>query len=124
MYRELYRRARQALANAYAPYSGFKVGAAIRTGSGRIYTGVNVENASYGAAICAERTAACKAVSEGDREFEAIAIASSDGAAWPCGICRQFLSEFSTDMQVITGDNEDHLEVLELSELLPKGFKI
>lgn len=121
-YIELYRHARRALENAYAPYSGFQVGAALLTKNGHVFTGVNVENASYGAAICAERTACVKAVSEGEREFTAIATASSRGAAPMCGICRQFLSEFSTDMKVITGDDENHLEVKTLAELLPENF--
>lgn len=88
-------RAKETMANAYAPYSGFKVGAAIMTDDGRIYTGCNVENSSYGAAICAERTAAVKAVSEGARQFKALAVVcSSEEFAFPCGICRQFVGEF------------------------------
>lgn len=93
---ELMQAAEAACENAYAPYSGFKVGAALLTGDGRIYTGCNVENSSYGAAICAERTAAVKAVSEGCVRFSAIAVTNSKGGlTYPCGICRQFLSEFA-----------------------------
>jgi cytidine deaminase, homotetrameric len=121
---ELYRKAREAMKNAYAPYSKFQVGAALLTVTGEVFTGVNVENATYGATICAERTACVKAVSEGYREFQAIAIVSCEGESSPCGICRQFLYEFSPDMEVITGSDEDHLEKYTLRELLPKGFKL
>ena len=123
-YKELYRIAREARENAYAPYSRFRVGAALLTRTGRVFTGVNVENASYGAAICAERTACVKAVSEGERDFTAIATVSDRGAAPMCGICRQFLSEFSTEMKVITGADEEHLEVKTLAELLPENFTL
>ncbi len=123
--KSLYRAAVRAMENAYAPYSGFKVGAAllaIGPDGPEIFTGVNVENISFGATICAERTAAVKAVSEGFRDFRAIAVCSSQGAASMCGICRQFISEFAPGIPVITGDDEDHLEVKELSELLPSQF--
>ena len=89
---------------AYAPYSRFQVGAAILTKEGKVFTGCNVENSSYGAAICAERTAAVKAVSEGYHDFEMIAIASNGSdkeTVYPCGICRQFLHEFNPDLKVI-----------------------
>ena len=119
---ELYRTAEKARENAYAPFSGFRVGAALLTEEGRVYTGVNVENGSFGATICAERTACVKAVSEGHRKFTAIAITSSRGSASPCGICRQFLSEFGTDLRVITGDDADHLVSYTLAELLPDHF--
>ncbi len=122
--KELYRRARQAMEYAYAPYSKFRVGAALLTASGEIFTGVNVENASFGATICAERTALVKAVSEGFREFTALAVAASEGEASPCGICRQFMYEFGDDLKVITGEDEAHLHVMEITELLPKGFRL
>lgn len=122
---ELYKLARKSAKNAYAPFSGFKVGAAILTTGGDVFTGVNVENSSYGATICAERVACTKAVSEGFREFEAIAIATYDGVeASPCGMCRQFLFEFAPKLRVITGKNEDEIEVSNLDELLPKGFRL
>ena len=123
-YKELYKTASLTKENAYAPYSNFKVGAAILTEKGEVYTGVNIENSSFGATICAERSAVCKAVTAGDLEFKAIAIASSGGEAWPCGICWQVLFEFNEDMDVITGSNENHLEVVKLSELLKNGFKL
>ena len=91
-----------AMEKAYSPYSGFKVGAAILTGDGNVYTGCNVENASYGATICAERCAALKAVSDGQVVFKQIAIVSSSREfTYPCGICRQFLAEFFTDDGII-----------------------
>lgn len=123
-YRELYRTAQQMVQQAYAPYSRFKVGAALLTKTGEVFTGVNVENSSFGATICAERTAFVKAVSEGHREFEAIAVACSDGEAYPCGICRQFMFEFGDDLKIITGEDEDHLHIEEISELLPHGFRL
>ncbi len=122
---ELYKLARKSAENAYAPFSGFKVGAAILTTGGDVFTGVNVENSSYGATICAERVACTKAVSEGFREFKAIAIATYGGVeAGPCGMCRQFLFEFAPKLRVITGKNEDEIEVSNLDELLPKGFRL
>ncbi len=124
---ELYRRAEQARINAYAPFSGFRVGAALLTKHGRIYTGVNVENSSYGATICAERTAFVKAISEGEREFEAIAISAGDQPSLPCGICRQFMYEFAPDITVVTGplpegSGEEELSKWTLQQLLPEGF--
>ncbi len=111
--------------NAYSPYSNFRVGAALVSGNGKVYTGVNVENASYGATCCAERTAVFKAVSDGEREFKSIAIASdSDQLVYPCGICRQVLSEFAdSDMKVICSKNNGEYKVYTLEELLPNAFK-
>ena len=119
----LIKKAAEAAKIAYSPYSRYHVGAALLTKSGEIFTGCNVENSSYGATICAERTAFVKAVSEGSRDFAAIAVVSQDGEAWPCGICRQVLFEFSPQMLVITG-NEEHLDVVTLEELLPHGFRL
>lgn len=115
----------EALKNAYAPYSKFKVGAALLAGNGAVYAGVNIENASFGATICAERTAFAKAISEGVREFEAIAVVSSEGTALPCGICRQFMLEFcASDFKIITGDDAESLRIYTLSELMPEGFRL
>ena len=122
--RELFKVAEQALEKAYAPYSKFKVSAALLTDDQRIFTGVNVENASYGCTICAERTACVKAVSEGAVEFKSIAIVSNKGAVSMCGICRQFLSEFSLDMEVITGTDVENLQSVKLRELLPDSFEL
>lgn len=117
--RTLIELARQAMKMAYAPYSHFQVGAALVTDDGRVFTGCNVENASYGAAICAERTAAVKAVSEGAHRFTMLAVVSSSGRATPpCGICRQFLSEFSSDLQVWMEDRGTLL-CRSLAELMP-----
>ncbi len=124
VYKVLFRKALKTAERSYSPYSGFAVGAALLTDHGKIFTGVNVENASYGAAICAERTACVKAVSEGERDYKAIAVASPQGKASPCGICRQFLYEFSPDMDVITGVDADHLECVKLRSLLPDGFRL
>jgi cytidine deaminase len=123
-YKELYRLADAVKENAYAPFSDFRVGAALLTGSDRVYTGVNVENSSYGGTICAERTAFVKAISEGEREFRALAVAASGGEALPCGICRQFMYEFEPELDVITGEDEENLRVHKLSDLLPGGFRL
>ena len=122
--KELFRMAVKASENAYAPFSNFRVGAALLTEDGKVFTGVNIENSSYGATICAERTAMVKAISEGARNFESIAIAGNGGTSWPCGICRQFMYEFCPDIRVISGENEDELKVYTLKELLPEGFKL
>ena len=123
--KELLMTAKEAMNNAYAPYSKFKVGAAILTDSG-VFTGCNVENASYGATICAERTAAVKAVSEGVVKFNKIAIVSSEGRfTYPCGMCRQFLSEFMTeDAVVIVEDIEDGIKEIKFSDILPYSFSL
>jgi cytidine deaminase len=107
---------------AYVPYSEYPVGAAILTSSGAVFTGCNIEIASYGATSCGERTAAFKAVSEGEREFRAIAVVTSNGAA-PCGICRQVLYEFGPEMIFIVAD-PDGVITWEgpLTDLLPYGF--
>lgn len=124
-YQELFRQAEEMLPLAYAPFSHFQVGAALLTKDGRVYTGVNVENSSLGGTICAERTAFVKAISEGCREFAAIAVVSSAGEAWPCGICRQFMREFcEDDFVIITGDDADSLREYTMREILPEGFKL
>ncbi len=122
---ELIEKAKEMREKAYCPYSKYRVGAAILTLSGKIYTGCNVENASYSVTICAERTAGTKAVSEGEREFEAIAIAVSGSSfGYPCGVCRQFLNEFARDdMEVIVINNKDEVNTVKLRDILPFGFK-
>lgn len=115
--------AQKAKENAYAPYSGFRVGAALLDPSGKVHTGCNVENASFGATNCAERTAIFKAVSDGVRRFEAIAIASdSKDLIFPCGICRQVIAEFGIQRIVISRDDGTFTEY-SLEELLPYAFK-
>jgi len=122
---ELLMLAREAMSRSYSPYSHFPVGAALLASDGRIFQGCNIENASYGAAICAERTAMVKAVSEGATSFEAIAIATKDKPGWPCGICRQFMNEFSHKMRILlTWDNGDHIEESTLDQLLPHQFEL
>lgn len=123
---ELMELAEKACENAYAPYSKFKVGAALLSSDGRVFTGCNVENSSYGAGICAERTAAVKAVSEGSVRFSAIAIANAGGGlTFPCGICRQFLSEFAEEgFRIILRNDKGSLEIFTLEELMPHGFKL
>ncbi len=122
-YRELMEIATKAAENAYAPFSNFKVGAALLTKEGEVFTGVNVENSSFGGTICAERTAFVKAISEGFLEFNAIAVVSLSGQALPCGICRQFMQEFCTgDFKIITQDNKGEMVVHEFSKLFPLGF--
>ncbi|CCC82524.1 cytidine deaminase [Thermoproteus tenax] len=121
---DLIAKARDALKNAYAPYSNFRVGAAVLTKSGRIYTGANVENASYGLTMCAERVAVFKAVTEGDRDIEAVAIVSDAGELVPpCGACRQVIAEFNPNALIImaTADGSKRL-VVRLRDLLPMSF--
>lgn len=115
----------EARKKAYAPYSNFLVGAALITTDGTVFTGCNVENTSYGLCICAERTAICKAVSEGYQEFEAIAVAATPFAS-PCGACRQFLAEFGTDIKVVGVDANDVgiTKTWTVEELIPENFRL
>src|SRR5260221_14521310 len=107
---------------AYAPYSKYKVGAALLTASGQIITGCNIENASFGGAICAERTAVVKAVSEGIIDFVAIVVLTRNGG-FPCGLCRQFMNEFAPSLIIITADTKGTIRnELPLNEILPHGF--
>jgi cytidine deaminase len=124
-FRKLISAAKAVQRNAHAPYSKFRVGAALLTKSGKVYTGVNVENASYGLTNCAERVAVGKAVSEGHRKFQAIAVVAPSAALSPCGACRQVLAEFG-DCVVICVDsrNTRRLRIHLLSELLPHTFKL
>ncbi len=120
---ELIQKALQVRENAYVPYSAFKVGAALLGASGTIYTGCNVESASYGGTNCAERTALFKAVSEGEKKYQAIAVVGDLGAyTFPCGICRQVLVEFGTELEVIVAKSLDDYQVYTLDELLPHSF--
>ena len=124
-FRKLLTAAKTAQRRAHAPYSKFRVGAALLTKSGQVYTGCNVENASYGLTICAERVALMKAVSEGHRQFKAIAVVAPSASLSPCGACRQVLAEFG-DMVVVCADSRDarRIRVNLLSELLPHTFKL
>lgn len=119
---ELVQAAIDAGANAYAPYSNYAVGAALLTESGEIFTGVNVENAAYPTAMCAERVAVFKAVSEGDRQFTAIAVVTVNGGT-PCGSCRQVLAEFGLDTEVLIANVKGEiLEKTNVAALLPGAF--
>ncbi len=114
--------ANEARQRAYAPYSNYPVGAALRTKSGKVYTGVNIENAALPAGTCAERTAVFKAVSEGEREFEAIAVVTENGGS-PCGSCRQVLAEFGLDTVVlIANGNGELVQETTVKDLLPGAF--
>jgi cytidine deaminase len=115
--------AREAQEKAYAPYSMFRVGAAVYTAEGETFQGVNVENASYPAGICAERAALAAAVSAGFHDITALAVVGdSDAPTVPCGICRQALAEFNPEMRVIMGGQSDDVMVMTLDELLPEAF--
>ncbi|MBE5876897.1 MAG: cytidine deaminase [Lachnospiraceae bacterium] len=127
--KELIRLALEARQMSYSPYSKYKVGAALLTKGGKVYQGCNIENAAYTPTNCAERTAFFKAVSEGEREFEAIAIAGGYGEepvdyAWPCGVCRQVMMEFCEPKSflVITVKSETEYQEATLEEMLPCGF--
>jgi cytidine deaminase len=114
--------ANEARRRAYVPYSKYPVGAALRTKSGRLYTGVNVENAAYPQTMCAERVAIFKAVSEGDTEFEVIAVVTNNGGS-PCGGCRQVMAEFGLDTLVLLANGEGKLvKETTVNELLPEAF--
>ena len=120
---ELIRAAFKARSFAYTPYSHFKVGAALLAKNGMVYTGCNIENAAYGATICAERTAIFKAVSEGHRDFDTIVIAGrSNDYCVPCGTCRQVMMEFAPEMTVICLNKKGESKRFALKELLPYGF--
>jgi cytidine deaminase len=115
--------ANEARRRAYAPYSNYRVGAALRTRTGRVFTGVNVENAAYPTSICAERTAVFKAVSEGELDFEIIAVVTENGGS-PCGSCRQVLAEFGLETLVVMADGSGKLiKEATVRELLPEAFQ-
>ena len=119
--KELIQQAMAARERAYAPYSGYKVGAALLAKSGQVYSGCNVENAVYPLVTCAERTAVVKAVSEGEREFVALAVVTENGGS-PCGSCRQTLREFGEDIVVLIADATGAHRETTLAELLPDSF--
>lgn len=127
--KQLLSMAKNAMMKAYAPYSGYYVGAALLTEEGRVYTGCNIENAAYGPTNCAERTAFFKAVSEGERNFSAIAVVGGKqgeitGLFPPCGICRQVMQEFCGPDFLIYMGKEDGYEAVKLKDLLPYGFDL
>lgn len=123
--KELLEIADKAMENAYAPYSKFRVGAALLCSDGTVFTGCNVENASFGATNCAERTAIFKAVSEGYRDFEAIAIVSSGGGeTYPCGICRQVMGEFAPKLRIILRNENGEPTEYNFMDIMPKFFSL
>ncbi len=121
----LIEKAKKAKENSYSPYSNFKVGAALLTENNKIYTGCNIENSSYGATICAERTAFSKSISDGEKKFKKIAIASDlNDLTFPCGICLQVISEFMPKGKIILQDKNGDIKIYAVSELLPCAFKL
>src|SRR5713226_9107294 len=122
-YGKLVAAAKQARENAHAPYSNFRVGAALLAKSGRVYTGCNVENATYGLTACAERVAIFKAMSEGERGFDAISVVTdTDTLTPPCGACRQLIWEFCGDVPVIMANLKGKVEIIQMKKLFPKPF--
>lgn len=121
----LIKKAYEAMENAYVPYSKFQVGAALLTKDGKVYLGCNIENASYGATNCAERTAIFKAVSEGEKEFTKLAIVSNSlKTTYPCGICRQVMSEFMMNASLIFDDKDKGITEVPMTEILPYKFDL
>jgi len=122
--KKLINAAKEASARSYSPYSKYKVGAALLTKDGNIYTGTNIENASFPAGMCAERVALFEAIKNGDDQFEALAIyAEGDNFPFPCGICRQVISEFTRDLNIIIARSENDYVIKNISELLPDTFE-
>ncbi len=122
-YVKLIKEAEKARKKAYAPYSKFKVGAAVLCANGKIFTGCNIENASFGLAVCAERVAIFKAISEGSTKFKAIAvIGNTDKPCSPCGACRQVISEFGEDIPLIMANLKGDVKIKKIKELLPEAF--
>ncbi len=123
--RELINLAKEALDRAYVPYSNFRVGAALVTEDGTVFTGCNIENASYGATNCAERTAIFKMVDAGYKSFERIAVVSSRGdITYPCGICRQVISEFAMNATMLFEDEDGTIVKIPMTEILPYHFEM
>ncbi len=121
---ELIQKAKRARLKAYAPYSNLKVGTALLTKSGRVYTGANVENASYGLTICAERVAVFKAINQSDKDFvKMVVVADKNSSITPCGACRQVLLEFVEDMEIICTNLQGKIERYSLKKLLPDAFE-
>ncbi len=122
-YRTLVSRARAAKRHSHSPYSRFRVGAAVLATSGKVYTGCNIENSSYGLTVCAERTALFKAVSEGEKSFVAMAIASDENSATPpCGACRQVIMDLAGDIDVVLSTSNGSFSVMKTRDLLPHPF--
>ena len=122
--KELIEKAKRARLRAYAPYSNFKVGAALLTRSGKVYTGANVENSTYGLTVCAERLAIFKAVNKGDKDLVKIVVVTDrNPPVTPCGACRQVLSEFAKNLKIVCANLKGKIERYSLKELLPEAFE-
>ena len=122
-YEQLARLARNARKHSFSPYSRFRVGAALLTKSGKVYTGCNIESSSYGLTVCAERTALFKAVSEGEKKFVAMAVATDqDGLTPPCGACRQVIMDLAGDIDLIVAGSKRGIWIAKMSELYPYPF--
>ena len=122
-YEKLFKEAKKAREKAYTPYSKFKVGAAVLTTDGKIFTGCNIENASFGLTVCAERVAILKAISEGSYRFKAMAIiGDTKRPCSPCGACRQVISEFGEDIKIAMSNLKGDVKIKKISELLPEAF--
>jgi cytidine deaminase len=120
--RELVKLANEARSRAYAPYSGFKVGAALLCADGAVYTGANIENSAFGSSVCAERTAFFKAISEGQREFVKIAVTCDRPYCRPCGTCRQVMIEHAPDLEILMGSVDGSFKRTTIRDLLPEAF--
>lgn len=121
---DLINKAKKARLKAYAPYSNFKVGAALLTKSGKVYTGANVENSTFGLTVCAERVAVFKSVNEGEKDFvKIVVVADKNPPITPCGACRQVLSEFAKDLKIVCANLKGKVERYSLKELLPEAFE-
>lgn len=120
--KELIKKALEAQKMSYSPYSNFSVGAAVLTKDGKVYTGCNIEIASYSPTICAERTAIFKAISEGSQRIQKIAVVGDANPTFPCGVCRQVIREFGKDAEVIIANSEDEFSIYTINELLPHSF--
>jgi cytidine deaminase len=122
-YKSLLKQARTAQQHSFSPFSKFRVGAALLTKGGRVYKGCNVENSSYGLTMCAERTALFKAISEGERKFTAIALATDEkGFTTPCGACRQVMMDLAGNIDVIMSDGSGEIKIVKMLDLLPHPF--
>jgi len=121
---QLLQKANEIRERAYAPYSGFKVGAALLCADGTVFTGINIENAAFGPSICAERTAFFKAISEGYRDFAKIAVTCDKEYCSPCGVCRQVMSEHAPDLEILMGNLQGTFKSVSIRDLLPQGFTL
>ena len=123
-YKQLLAFAKQACASSYSPYSKFKVGAAVLCENDKVFCGTNIENASYGLSVCAERVAVWTAIANGAKQIKAVAVYSAKGNITPCGACRQVIAEFSKSADIVYNDKKDKIKIVKISELLPKTFRL